>query len=164
MFLKLHFNLEQEHGKIQGYGRIDLFHICHLPSFRVCVSIGRFEHSLWRWTPSFSTTFYSRIWKVSGIPKIGNQVKRYFLRLLGLGANSNYQSVAHPKLLGIWLCKEDPFVRKQVAKVQWALRALSSRVWLLTRQLRRKDGHRWRMTSRLKVQKCIWKLKKWSYM
>jgi len=32
--------------------------------------------------------------------------------------------------------KEDPFVRKQVAKVQWALRALSSRVWLLTRQLR----------------------------
>lgn len=33
--------------------------------------------------------------------------------------------------------QEDPFVRKQVAKVQWALRALSSRVWLLTRQLRR---------------------------
>ena len=32
--------------------------------------------------------------------------------------------------------QEDPFVRKQVAKVQWALRALSSRVWLLTRQLR----------------------------
>lgn len=32
--------------------------------------------------------------------------------------------------------KEDPLVRKQVAKVQWALRAISSRVWLLTRQLR----------------------------
>ncbi|CAJ1340418.1 unnamed protein product, partial [Effrenium voratum] len=32
--------------------------------------------------------------------------------------------------------KEDPAVRGQVAKVMWALRAVSSRVWLLTRQLR----------------------------
>lgn len=32
--------------------------------------------------------------------------------------------------------QEDPSVRRQVAKVQWAMRAISSRVWLLTRQLR----------------------------
>lgn len=32
-------------------------------------------------------------------------------------------------------------MRRQVAKVQWAMRAISSRVWLLTRQLRHERRH-----------------------
>ena len=50
------------------------------------------------------------------------------------------QQISTATFFPVTLSQEDPVVRQQVAKVQWALRAISSRVWLLTRQLRRPFG------------------------